>query len=203
MVYAMDEAYKFSLDVIEKKYGMKTVLLAPPHIVEVDDAFLQWARDNQEIGYMGQNSLPRYNSNKFLVQPIEIVQQTESVLFGCEPPRFLSGVNLLEGLFNVNNTRGMDVHAVEKSVSNEFTKLYALIDDHKCLIDDFQIFLTNSGKLIHLDVDRCFEGNAEKHGEYLANKCIPFIRSFETIVKHQLLLLAQYHGNIMLGGHSI
>ena len=196
MVHAMDEAYKFNLEVIEKKYGMKNVLLAPPHIVEVDDAFLEWAKKNQETAYAGQLSLPRYKRT-VLVQPVEMVQKNESVLFGCEPLRFWSGVNLLESLYNVNNTQGKNLNVIAETVSSEFAKLYSLLEDHTCLIDNFQIFLTNQGRLINLDVDRCFLVGAYKRGKI--NKklgCIQFIHSFEVIVIQQLHLLAQFYSGL-------
>lgn len=41
--------YKFNVEVIKQKYEMDTVLLAPPHIVEVDDAFIEWERTEERM----------------------------------------------------------------------------------------------------------------------------------------------------------
>lgn len=194
IVQGMEESYQFNIDIIENKYKMKTVLLAPPHKVEVDDYFIQWAKSNVTTGYTGQKQLPAFNSKTLVVQPVEIVQENESLLFGCEPPRFLSGVNLLPQIFNVETTKGKDLASVAKTVSLEFAKLYLLIEEYPCLYDDFQIFLTQEGCLIHLDVDRCFDSNAEKNGKYVSKKCIPFLKSFEMIVLQRLDLLQTTYG---------
>lgn len=193
LLSGMEESYSFNLEVIEKKYGMKTVLLSPPHKVVVDDAFIEWASSNITRGYVGQKELPRFNTKTLVVQPVEIVQESESLLFGCEGPRFLSGVNLLEKLFNIENTRGKDLGAIAHTIAAEFGKLYPLMEDHPCLYDDFQIFLTQEGRLVHLDVDRCFDGYAEKRGQTVAKECVPFIRSFEAIVIQRLRMLSLQH----------
>jgi hypothetical protein len=190
LVQGMEESYKFNIEVIEKQYGMKTVLLAPPHLVEVDDSFIQWASTNITRGYQGQKQLPRFNTKKLIVQPVEIVHESESLLFGCEGPRFLSGTYLLEKLFDVENTRGKDLKSISETITAEFAKLYRLMEDYACLYDDFQIFLTQEGRLVHLDVDRCFDGYAERRGESIAEDCLPFIQSFEAIVLHRLHLLS-------------
>lgn len=164
----------------------------PLLFAEVDDAFLKWASENRTGGYEGQRARPRFNSNKLIVQPIEIVQNDESLMFGCEEKRFLSGVNQLEDLFNVNNTQGKDLEAIATTVESEIEKLYSLIKHHPCLVDDFQIFLTNQGRLIHLDVDRCFGGNAARNGRSLYKPCKYWIKSFGNIVIQRLRLLSQY-----------
>ena len=39
---------------------------------------------------------------------------------------------------------------------SSFDRLNLLLEAEPCLIDDFQVFLTADGRIVHLDTDRCF-----------------------------------------------
>mmetsp|Transcript_30794 Transcript_30794/g.51179 ORF Transcript_30794/g.51179 Transcript_30794/m.51179 type:complete len:139 (-) Transcript_30794:33-449(-) len=62
-----------------------------------------------------------------------------------------------------------------------------LLKNYPCLFDDFQIFLTLSDRLVHIDIDRCFLKNASWRGKVKKNPfCVPAIKYFESKVLEQI-----------------
>ena len=45
---------------------------------------------------------------------------------------------------------------------DSMAKLSKLLEDHPCLWNDLQIFIRNTGEIVHFDLDRCFQKDANQ-----------------------------------------
>jgi len=199
----MQQAYNMSLEIIEMQYGMEHVYIAAPHEEEIDNSFREWLWNNRTTGYNGQKQLARFPRNKVTVQAVEIIPSNESILFGCERPRLLDGVHQLVRLYTPENMKGIDLDSLAVKVSSQFSKLHQLMEDYPCLFDDFQIFLTRSGRLVHMDVDRCFSRSAIYRGETKEKPlCVPLLKYFESKVLEHIAHLSNFFKDNQRSTHS-
>ena len=222
MVYA----YNFSVNVLDREFGMKHIYTAPPFNTEVDDDDLWNAiTNNHTQSYDGQGSIARFTihnlgTRRVIVQPVEIIPKNETIFFGCTRERLSAAFQQLFSVFpqrppsnlpnniminNNNNSSSSSsrnnhngnsatvttasssrlwtekIHQIAQTVSSEFNSLYRVLDDHPELYDDFQMFLTSHGHLIHMDVDRIYkDGKVRKDkGNGRRRKCGPIIRIWE------------------------
>jgi hypothetical protein len=178
---AMQKAYNMSLQVIGKEYGMAHIYLAPPTEMEINDRFRNFLLQKRSIGYKGQATFPKFPRNKIIVQAVETIHPEKSILFGCERARLLDGVRQLPNLLDfVNNMTVMEAQRLIQIIASDFNKLRRILNEYPCLYDDFQAFLTQKGRIVHLDVDRCFDSGATYRGKREGPICRPILKYFES-----------------------
>mmetsp|Transcript_4813 Transcript_4813/g.7032 ORF Transcript_4813/g.7032 Transcript_4813/m.7032 type:complete len:334 (-) Transcript_4813:1153-2154(-) len=183
---AMINAFTASKNIIEEKYGMDHIYLAPPKIMSVSLDFRKWMEMNM-ISYPGQKYFPEFTEQpEVLVQAVAIVPEEDSIMLGIKGPRRKNGLKGIEEMFTPKNNESWNITDVEITVKRDFALLYRLVEDEKddklpCLCADFQIFLLRSGHLIHLDVERCFEMSG-----LMGKRCVPKLQELETLVLNRL-----------------
>ena len=185
LVDGMQKAYNMSVNRIQREHNMKHIYLGPPIEIQIDDTFREFLWQNRSGGYTGQKVLARFPGNGIVVQAVEVIPEDESILFGCERPRLLDGVRQLnQNIFDgVHNMTMLEAQNLIKTISSEFTKLRRLLLKYPCLYDDFQVFLTRTGRIVHLDVDRCFDKGAAFRGQNVERlTCEPLLKYFESKV---------------------
>ena len=202
----MAQAYNFSKHVIEGQYNMSHVYLDEPYETRVDNNFVQWMKKDQIGGYYGQKSIASFSKHgHWLVQPVFVVPQHSSILFGCEPKRIKDAIYNLhqmgEQYFkqedNLSDHRAVDYQSLKERVSVEFSKLFDLLHDHPCLYDDFQMFLdVSSGNIIHMDVDRCFpiKDDESKYRD-VERSCRPLMEDFKGYIISKLSEFEQLYSS--------
>ena len=182
---ARSEAFRVSKNIIEAKYGMNHIYLAPPKIMSVSLDFRTWM-EMKMTSYPPGGYLPEFTEQpEVTVQAVAIVPEEDSIMLGIEGPRRYNGLKGMEEMFTPRNNESWNITDVEIAVKQDFESLYRLVEDEKddklpCLCADFQIFLLRSGHLVHLDVERCFEIRAPN------TSCVPKLQELETLVLNRL-----------------
>jgi hypothetical protein len=85
-----------------------------------------------------------------------------------------------------------NVTDITGTARREFATLNRLMqEDLPCLCNDFQIFLTREGRLIHFDVERCFPRDDADigHERKAAKRCTPKIQELEQMLMDKLQAL--------------
>ena len=202
----MAQAYNFSKRVIEGRYNMSHVYLDEPYETRVDSDFVQWMKKDQIGGYYGQKKVASFSVHgHWLVQPVSVVPQHSSILFGCEPKRIKDAIYNLHQMGELyfkqeamsSDLRVVDYKSLKERVSIEFGKLFDLLHDHPCLYDDFQMFLdVSSGNIIHMDVDRCFplKDDETKYRD-VERSCLPLMKDFEGYIISKLSEFEQLYSS--------
>mmetsp|Transcript_55784 Transcript_55784/g.135177 ORF Transcript_55784/g.135177 Transcript_55784/m.135177 type:complete len:330 (+) Transcript_55784:384-1373(+) len=197
----MAQAYNFSKSVIEEQYNMSHVYLDEPYETRVDDDFVQWMRKDQIAGYYGQKRVASFSKHgQWLIQPISVVPQDSSILFGCESKRIKDAIYNLHQMgeqYFKNQSEWIDYQSLKERVSMEFDKLFDLLHEHPCLYDDFQMFLdVSSGNVIHIDVDRCFplKDDESKYRD-VETSCLPLMKDFKGYIISKLSEFQQLYSS--------
>ena len=183
----MIDAYTVSKNVIEDKYGMEHIYLAPPKTMPVGLDFRKWMDMEKTASYMGQDPhFPKFTEEpEVVVQAVAIVPEEESIMLGIDDgPREQNGLKGIEEVFTPKSNESWNITEVEITVKHDFAALYSLVEDEKddnlpCLCADFQIFLLRSGHLVHFDVDRCFENRPD-------DCCVPKLHELERLILERL-----------------
>lgn len=184
---ARSKAFTVSKNIIEEKYGMNHIYLAPPKIMSISLDFRKWMNMDM-ISFPPGKYLPNYTRQpEVTVQAVAIVPEQDSVMLGLKGPRRRNGIKGIEEMFAPRNNESWNITHVEITVKREFASLYRLVEDEQddklpCLCADFQIFLLRSGHLVHLDVERCFEMDDDLMGL----RCVPKLQELETLVLNRL-----------------
>ncbi len=183
---ARSKAFSVSKNIIEEKYGMNHIYLAPPKIMSVSLDFRKWMEMNM-TSYPPGKYLPEFTKQpEVTVQAVAIVPEEDSIMLGVKGPRRYTGLKRMEEMFTPRNNESWNITDVEIVVKRDFESLYRLVEDEKddklpCLCADFQIFLLRSGHLVHLDVERCFE-----MPDLMGFRCVPKLQELETLVLNRL-----------------
>lgn len=195
--WKMDQAYNFSTTIIKEQYNMSHVYLDAPYRFQVDKKFVNWIMKDRIVGYKGQVMFAKFPQHgQWLIQPIQVVPHNESILFGCESKRIKDGLlqlHLLGENFYRDKSNTIDYSALKERVSKEFEKMFTLLHDHPCLYDDFQIFMTTSGELIHMDIDRCFPHRLEYQYRKVEKTCLPLMKEFKDHVLSKITRFEQLY----------
>jgi len=173
--------------IIEEKYGMNHMYLAPPKIMSVSLDFREWMEINM-TSYPGRKFFPKFTEHpEVTVQAVAILPEEDSSLLGIgawHDHRRKNGVKRLEEMFTPKKNESWNITDVEIAVKRDFALLYRLVENEEglpCLCHDFQIFLLRSGHLVHLDVERCFET-----ANLMRKRCVPQLQELETLVLNRL-----------------
>jgi hypothetical protein len=174
--------------IIEEKYGMNHMYLAPPKIMPVSLDFREWMEINM-TSYPGRKFFPKFTEHpEVTVQAVAILPEEDSILLGIgawHDHRRKNGLKGLEEMFTPKkNESSWNITDVEIAVKRDFALLYRLVENEEglpCLCHDFQIFLLRSGHLVHLDVERCFET-----ANLMRARCVPQLKELETLVLNRL-----------------
>eukprot|EP00985_Skeletonema_marinoi_P017711 scaffold9773_cov151-Skeletonema_marinoi.AAC.10 len=191
---AMIDGFTASKNIIEEKYGMSHIYLAPPKLISVSLDFRSWMDGHGKLPgtYPGQKQFPHFiTHSEIIVQAVATVPEEDSVMLGLNDPRRSNGLKGKEKMFTLNNNHeSWNITDVEITVKRDFASLYRLVevedkndDKLSCLCADFQIFLQRSGHLIHLDVERCFDTSGLM---LMGMRCVPKLRELETSVLNML-----------------
>ena len=173
--------------IIEEKYGMNHMYLAPPKTMSVSLDFREWMEVNM-TSYPGQKLRPNFTEQpEVTVQAVAIIPEEESIMLGIgswHDPRRKNGLKGLEEMFTPKKNESWNITDVEIAVKRDFALLYQLVENEEglpCLCYDFQIFLLRTGHLIHLDVERCFD-----KPNLMRTRCVPQLQEMETLVLNRL-----------------
>ena len=184
---ARSYAFTVSKNIIEEKYGMNHIYLAPPKIMSISLDFRKWMEADM-MNYPSGKYLPNFTREpEVTVQAVAIVPEQDSIMLGLKGPRRTNGLKGIEEMFTPrSNDESWNITDVEVVVKREFASLYRLVEDEQddklpCLCADFQIFLLRSGHLVHLDVERCFE-----MPDLMEFRCVPELQELETLVLNRL-----------------
>ena len=146
--------------IIEEKYEMNHMYLAPPKIMSASLDFREWMEVNM-TSYPGRKYFPNFTEQpEVTVQAVAILPEEESIMLGIgawHDHRRKNGLKGLEEMFTPKKNESWNITDVEIAVKRDFALLYQLVENEEglpCLCYDFQIFLLRSGHLIHLDVER-------------------------------------------------
>ena len=180
-------AYATSKNIIEDKYGMEHIYLAPPKTMSVSLDFRKWMDTDKIASNAGQPHFPRFTEeSELVIQAVAIVPEEDSIMLGIKGPRRRNGLNGIEEMFTPRHNELWNITKVETAVKHDFAALYSLVEDENddklpCLCADFQIFLLRSGHLVHLDVERCFEMPG-----LMGKRCVPKLQELESLVLKRL-----------------
>ena len=157
----MWKAYNMANDIIKEKYRMQHVFLQPPVKLLLSDKFASWLDKN----LTSINKGLRFEGRTTVTAQLVEVMPTQSVLFwGADDNKMVSGWGDVDTWLDHTIRCNAGIH--RKNVLAVFLEgvgnLKSLINNHPCLIHDFQIFVRTTGEIVHLDIDRCF---AEKKTE--------------------------------------
>lgn len=182
------DAYTASKNIIEDKYGMEHIYLAPPKTMSVSLDFRKWMDMEKTASFTEPDpNFPRFTEEpEVIVQAVAIVPEEDSIMLGTWSYRRQHGLKGIEEMFTPRNNELWNITEVEITVKHDFAALYSLVEDEKddklpCLCEDFQIFLLRSGHLVHLDVDRCYE-----KPDLMRKRCVPDLQELETLVLKRL-----------------
>ena len=138
--------------------------------------------------YSGQKHVPNFKYPELIIQAVEVVSPEDSVLMGLAPPRMRDAIKGLDKMF-MQGTVG-NIENIAATVRREFATLKRMMqEDLPCLCTDFQMFITREGRLIHLDVDRCFPRGEEDFATEkrdATRHCIPQLQEFEELIVEKL-----------------
>ncbi len=172
---------------IEEKYGMNHMYLAPPKSMSVSLDFRKWMEVNM-TSYPGRKYFPTFTEQpEVTVQAVAILPEEDSILLGIgawHDHRRKNGLKGLEEMFTPKKNESWNITSVEIAVKRDFALLFRLVENEEglpCLCHDFQIFLLRSGDLVHLDVERCFE-----EAYLMRKRCVPQLQELETLVLGRL-----------------
>ena len=144
--------------------GASHVLLSPPldvHVSNASRAALNRTSLNWEVS-AAPISHRFSNCDRILVQKARDCQYPQCVLLGCIPKKLRFFRERLPGFLDRLGpaSRGALLSALGRNLNATRT---LLIDEEPCLRPDFQAFLTRDGRLLHVDLDRCFEAPLKIH----------------------------------------
>jgi hypothetical protein len=156
-------AYNFSITILQGEYGMQHTALAPPEMVPFQQGDeLAFLLDHNKTG---SNDQPRADVPSFAGHPRTYVQLVEDILSSEEPALFWGtsknkqklGMDAMQDwLRPIRSLSETGRREVVRRFESDARKLDKLLEDHPCLYDDFQLFIRNTGEIVHFDVDRCF-----------------------------------------------
>jgi len=187
-------AFTVSKNIIEEKYGMNHIYLAPPKIMSVSLDFRKWMEMDM-TSYPGQSIFPNFTEQpEVTVQAVAIVPEQDSIMLGLRGPRRTNGLKGMQEMFTPRSNELWNITDVEIAVKHEFASLYRLLEDERddklpCLCADFQILISfRSGHLIHLDVERCFKmpDPWTTQPDLMGFRCVPKLQELETLVLNRL-----------------
>eukprot|EP00984_Skeletonema_dohrnii_P015519 scaffold6720_cov136-Skeletonema_dohrnii-CCMP3373.AAC.16 len=128
---AMIDAFAASKNIIEKKYGMDHIYLAPPKIMSVSLDFRKWMKMNM-TSYPGQKYFPAFTEQpEVLVQAVAIVPEEDSIMLGLKGPRRTNGLKGIEEMFTPKKNESWNIKDVEITVKRDFALLYRLVEDEE------------------------------------------------------------------------
>ena len=139
--------------------------LAPPHVVEINPRFASWLAENRTFWYHHEPSHFEEISTMrepnrtyhYAAQLVRVVDDDEAVIIGSAPTKYGQSKLRIREFFSRPLTVSNSTFLVnfQKDVKNFET----LVDSKRCLIIDLQFFLQRNGRMVHFDLDRCFECN--------------------------------------------
>ena len=169
---------------LQERFGVKHTLLGPPHFATLPEAQATRLSSNLTFSCPGTSDFakvgdvhvtypPPYPSGEEVtVQAVRPCAWPSCILVGCASeklPDFEKGA-LLEGF--ISHARDDVVRSSTKAtklvqgLKQNFALVAAAVKAHPCLKYDFQVFIRSDGRVLGIDLDRCFKPsniNSLKH----------------------------------------
>jgi len=169
---------------LQEHFGVKHTLLGPPHLATLPEAQATRLSSNLTFSCSGTADFakvgddhvaypPPYPSGEEVtVQEVRACTWPACILVGCSSeklPDFEKGA-LLEGF--ISHARDDVVRSstnttkLVQGLKQSFALVAAAVKAHPCLKYDFQVFIRSDGRVLGIDLDRCFKPfntNSLKH----------------------------------------
>lgn len=142
--------------------GMEHVFEAPPKLIRDPPQNLRIFLGTNMTSWSSPNPKSRQVYFRHHIQdiPVQLVRVvSDGALLAFNPNKIEIAMNDTTLLLKDVLATPVDVRQFAAQFETDVKKLWRLLEQHRCLLNDFQIFLTRDGKIIHFDLDRCFECN--------------------------------------------
>lgn len=176
---------------LQANYGLRHMFLAPPEKLDcpqsTDCIQALNKRTTSSIHRPGNSFktfLPIESGKpwtKLLVQPVQVADGP-ILQFGCNEKKLEDTKYSLQTY--INNVAVGDPDAFEGRLRKDVNSTIRALLAEPCLLVDFQVLLDGQGRLIHLDLDRCFESGKKipvasfKKGKEKFERCETDIKTF-------------------------
>jgi hypothetical protein len=148
---------------LQKEYDIRHLYLAPPENATVTEELEEhlnynlWSEQYQQMlsGKMRQSKL-FHNGSKVHAQKVQLAPRRH-LMMGCVESKAFAFLNNLPNFLSFVEDKGKFLSHIQQHL----VTARVIMDNHPCMVKDFQVMITTEGDVYHLDFDRCFTSKGE------------------------------------------